>query len=140
MARILRQDGADTQTSGHFYVAVVQTILLSGSETRAIPHIKRIMGGFHNRLVHRILGNMPRQRAEGTWEYPPLGETMRVDGIEETETNIYRRQDTVVQYIAACPILDLCLDTDRRSGLQAPTQWLGHEGLLLAERSAEGGG
>ena len=50
---------------------------------------------------------MPWWRTEGTCHYPSLGGggLMRVTGIEEIETYISMRQNTVAQYIATCPIL-----------------------------------
>ena len=57
---------------------------------------------------------MPRRQAEGIWEYPPFGDVMKVAGIEEIYSYISRRQNTVAQYIATHPILDLFLDKVRR--------------------------
>ena len=56
---ILGWEGADTWILGHFYIAVVQSILLFGLETCVVaPHIKRILGGFHQSVVQLILSNM----------------------------------------------------------------------------------
>ena len=53
---LVRED-ADTRTSGRIYVAVVQVILLYGSETWAMkPHIGRVLGGFHHRVALRLTG------------------------------------------------------------------------------------
>ena len=85
------QEGTDTQMTGYFYVLVVQAILLSRSETWAVtPCIKRLLWGFHHRLARWILGNIPLQRAEGKWEYPPLGDEMKAYELEEIETYISR--------------------------------------------------
>ena len=76
---------------GHFYDVIVQAILMSRSETWVVtPCIKRILRGFHHRLARWILGNIPLQRAEGILEYPPLGDAVRADGLEEIETYISR--------------------------------------------------
>ena len=37
----------------------------------------------------------------------------------------------VVQYIAASPILDICLDTSRRLVLNSPKRWWEQEGLVF---------
>ena len=59
MDLILGWKGADTRISGNFYIAVVQSILLFGLETCVVaPHIKRILGGFHQSVVQLILSNM----------------------------------------------------------------------------------
>ena len=45
----------NTQTSGSFYLAIVQAILIFGAETWvATPFIRRMLGSFHNRLERRI--------------------------------------------------------------------------------------
>ena len=60
---------------GHFYLAIVQAILLFGAETWVVtPHIGQLLRGFHHRVERRILGKQPRQREERNWEYPPTGE------------------------------------------------------------------
>ena len=52
----------------------------------------------------------------------------------------------VVQYIAASPILDICLDTSRRLVLNSPKRWWEQEGLVFpgmqvaGEEGTDGGG
>ena len=45
----------------------------------------------------------------GTWTYPPLGEATEEAGLQEIETYATYRQNTVAQYIATRPIMDLCM-------------------------------
>ena len=45
------------------------------------PHIERLLGGSHHRLVWRLLGKFTWQRVEGMWGYPPLEDAMRYSGI-----------------------------------------------------------
>ena len=98
----------DNRTLGHFFVTVVQAILLFGSDMWvATPHIKRILGGFHHRVARWISGKIPRRREEGVGEYPPLEYAMRVSGLEEIETYISRRKNKVAKYIATHPIMNL---------------------------------
>ena len=95
-----------------FYIAVVQVILLFGLETWVVTlHIKRLWGGFHHRVARRISGNMPWWRTEGTWKYSPLVGAMRASGLKEIKIYISRQQNTVVQYIANRPNMDLYVDT-----------------------------
>ena len=59
----------DTKTLGSFYVAVVQSIILFGSETWVVsPCIKFLLGIFRHRVARRLVGKIPRRRSEGTWE------------------------------------------------------------------------
>ena len=80
------------------------------------PRIRRLLGGFRNRVARQLSGKFPRRQADGTWEFSPLGDAMRAAGLEEIETYVSRRQSTVAQYIATRPIIDLCLDTERIMG------------------------
>ena len=48
---------------------------------------------------------------------------MKEAGIVRIRTSILRRQNTVVQFIATRPILDLCEKAVRRSGAQVPRRW-----------------
>ena len=94
MDKILGQEGVDNRKSGSVCVAAVQAILLFRSEIWvATPYIERIWGGFHHRVARRISGKTTNWRAEGTWEYPPLGEEMREAGIKDIRTYISRRHN-----------------------------------------------
>ena len=55
--RILGLEGADVQTLGWFYLAVVQATLLWGSEMWVVtPHTAKTLGGFRHRVAQRIKG------------------------------------------------------------------------------------
>ena len=115
------RESADTWTLGRFYVADVQAILLFGSEMCvATPRIKRLLGGFHHRAVRRISRKIPYRRVKGTWLYLPLGDTMRAAGIEEIDTYISMRKNTLVQYTSNLPVMYLCPDMEGRPLLRAP--------------------
>ena len=42
---------------------------------------------------------------------------------QEVETYIYRCQNTVTQFIATRPIIELCLAVERRQDSRAANQW-----------------
>ena len=52
-------------------------------------------------------------------------------GFEGIEVYIMRRQNTVAQYIATRPILDLCERSDWRLGERLYRRWWEQEGLYL---------
>ena len=52
-------------------------------------------------------------------------------GLQEVETYISHRQNTVLQYIATGPIMDLCLAAERRPGSRVAKRWWEQEGLDL---------
>ena len=74
---MLVREGSDDWTLGMFYIAVVQSVILYGSETWFMfLHIGRTLGRFHNRVVRRLVGRQPKRRMDGTLGYPPLAEAM----------------------------------------------------------------
>ena len=51
--------------------------------------------------------------------------------MQEVETYVSRRQNTVTQYIATRPIMDLCLAAKRRPGPRVTMRWWEQEGMDL---------
>ena len=64
------------------HVAVVQTVLLYRSETWVMtPQIGRVLGGFHHRMAHRMMGQQYWRGRDSGWVYPPMVEAMGGGGI-----------------------------------------------------------
>ena len=62
MSRLLSREGADAWNLGRIYVAVVQVFLLYGLEKGATtPRIGRLLGIFHHRVSHKLMGRQPRR-------------------------------------------------------------------------------
>ena len=97
---VLSREGADACTSGQIYLAVVQLIILYGSETWVMtPRIGRVLGKFYHRMAHRLTGRQPRQGRDRVWVYPLLEDVMSEAGLQEVETYVYLQQNTVSQFI-----------------------------------------
>ena len=71
------------------------------------PHMDRALGSFQNSVARSITGRQPRWIREGIWEYPLLAAAMEEAGFEDIGFYITRKQNTVAQYIAKRPILEL---------------------------------
>ena len=57
LMQLLVIEVADAWLSIMFYVAVLQAVLLSGSETWVMyPFIGRTLGGFHHRVAYGLMG------------------------------------------------------------------------------------
>ena len=55
ITRVLSREGADVQTLGRIYVAVIQAVPLYGSETWVLtPCFGEILVRFHHRLARRL--------------------------------------------------------------------------------------
>ena len=90
---------------------------LYGSEMWVMsPRIGKTLGGFHHRVVRILTRWNPKKRLDVTWGYPPLTEVILYAGIQEVDTYIARRQNTVTQFIATSPIMDLCVLATRSPG------------------------
>ena len=80
------------------------------------PRIGRTLGGFHNRVDCFLTGIESTRYIVGRWEYLPLVESIVAVVLEEVETYLLQRQNTVAQYIATCLILEICLVEEQRPG------------------------
>ena len=67
MVKILVRDGSYKRTAGKFYVAVVQEVLLFGSETRVLtPRFDKSLEGFHHRSERQMAGMGTKRHPDGT--------------------------------------------------------------------------
>ena len=57
LTRVLIREGADARTSVQIYLAVVQLVIIYGSNTWVMtPHIGRVLVRFHHRVALRLMG------------------------------------------------------------------------------------
>ena len=71
------------------------------------------------------------------WVYPPLEEATTSMGLEEVDTYAPRRQNTSAQYIATWSILEICLVTEQRPGVQVMMRWWDQAGLNLGQEETD---
>ena len=103
------QEGGYKKVSGLFIKVVFKVMLFFGAEMWVLnPQMEWGLRSFQNMVVQRLTGRKTRRKVKGRWEYPPLAAAMEEAGFEEIELYITRRQNTVAQYIATQPIMDLC--------------------------------
>ena len=77
MNQVLSKEGEDARTLGQIYWEVVQSVLLYGSETWILPpRMKRVLGGFHDRVARIMTGQKLRKGRDRGWVYPPLEDAM----------------------------------------------------------------
>ena len=74
------------------------------------------------------------------WVYPPLEDVMAEAGLQEVDAYVYRRQNTVAQFIATRPIMDLCLAVEHRTGSRVAKQWWEQDSLDLEGMRTEAWG
>ena len=94
---------------------MVQQVLLFGAETWVVtPRMERALSGFLHGAARRLTGRQARRGRNGAWYYPSLEGAMREAGLTEIGKSIANRQNTVAQYIATRPLLDLCEEARAR--------------------------
>ena len=110
LTRVLIRELTDSRTSGQIYLAVVQLVMIDGSETWVMtPHTGRVLGGFHHRVARRMPWTKPWRGGDGVWVYPPLEDSMLEVRLKDVETYVFHHQNIVAHFIATSPIVDLCL-------------------------------
>ena len=65
----------------------------------------------------------PRKGRGGGCVYLPLEDAMEESGLQEVETYIFCRQNTVAKYIVTMPLMDLCIEAKRIPGPIVAMRW-----------------
>ena len=129
---MLSKEGAYSRTSGHIYLAVVQSVLIYGSEMWVMtPRIGRGLGRLYHRVAHRLTWRQPWRGQDGVCVYLPLEDSMVEVRLRGAKTYVSCRQNTVTQFIATRPIMDLCLAAEWMPGSRVAKQWWEQDGLDL---------
>jgi len=100
MAKILKREGADSFQMGRFYVAVVQAVLLYGSESWTISlREMEALERFQKKAMRYMTGRHIQKDSEGEWHYPEHGEMMRMCGLKPVSHYIRKRRGTLRLYL-----------------------------------------
>jgi hypothetical protein len=97
ISRILRCEGANPIISTMFYKAVVQTVLLFGSETWVMtPRILMKLESFHQLVAHLLTGRaLVYLRWEEQLQHSSFGDTMEVVGVLPIKEYITHRRNKI---------------------------------------------
>ena len=92
-----------------------------------------------------MAGMVPKYQRDGTWVYLPIRVALEMVGLEDTGVYIARRQNMAAQYIAARPIMELCLEVDQKPEMRLSRRWRENPtlyimGIRAGQASAEEGG
>ena len=78
--------------SGNFFKAVVQQVLLFGTETWVVSlMMERALSAFIHGALRRLTGRQPWKGRDGKWYYPSLEGAMKEAGLTNVRTSINRR-------------------------------------------------
>ena len=141
LSRILGREGATARISGMLFKSVVQKILLFGAETWVVtPRMEKALSGFLHGAARRLTGRQARRGHNGKWHYPSLVGEMKETGLTDVGKSIANRQNTVAQYIATRPLLDLCEEARAREGTRVPLRWWNQTDIDWETAKARGEG
>ena len=71
IAKLLKREGANANTKAKFYVAVVQTVLLYGTDSWVITEKNwKKLRSFPNHALRHMTGKHILKKDENAWEYP----------------------------------------------------------------------
>jgi hypothetical protein len=117
ISKVLRTEGANPKICASFYKAVVQTVLLFGSETWVIsPAMLRTLEGFHHRVARQLSGNKPEKLESGEWRYQPREKAREACGLRTMEEYIAQRRKYIIEYIIDRPIFKSLNEARRPPG------------------------
>ena len=138
ISRVLREDSVPPRVAGLFYKAVVQAVLLYGSESWNLTASSlRVLEGFHLRAAYKLcIVNKPRRSHEGQWAYPRTDAVLEEAGLHTIEHYVRVRRDTIASHIATRPIFDLCRRAASRRGT-APRQYWWEQEFNLEEAASD---
>ena len=110
MNQVLCAQGASAKARGYFYKAVIQAVLIYGSESWTLSErTLKLFCSFHNWVARHLTGRHIRHNEDGTWYYPPTADTLNHAGLETIETYIQRRRDTVRTFVRPRPLYQACI-------------------------------
>ena len=134
---LLAREGASPRVSSMFYKAIIQSVLLYGSETWVISSsMLKTLEGFHSRVARRLTGRRPRRRRDGTWSYPDTAETLRRAGLEPMAVYLDRRRQNLQAFVQGRHLHNTCTNTERLPGTPTGTKFWWEIEPLVGEPAA----
>ncbi len=126
MGQVLCGENTTQRVAARFYKAVVQAILLYGSETWNISKTALAqLEGFHIRAAYRMACiHRPKKGAFGVWTYPRMAGVLEECGMHSIAEYINKRRQTIAVYVTTRPMLEECRQGERqRQGGSMRRQW-----------------
>ena len=117
IGKILSKKDANNKTMGSFYKAIIQSVLLYGSESWVISnHSMKTLRSFHRRCARYITGKHIWKDENENWHYPNSNEVLKMAGLLPIEEYIAQRKIAVMKYVINRPIFQKCLSSKPIAG------------------------
>ena len=109
VGQVLRRENIALKTAAKFYKAVVQAILLYGSETWNLTKLALArLEGFHARAAYKMARKLrPKQGANRIWVYPKTTDLLEECGMHTLAEYIQVRRQTIPTNVATRLIFTL---------------------------------
>ena len=132
VSQVLRAENTTPRVAAKFYKAVVQSVLLYGSETWNLSRaVLAQLEGFHVRAAYKMARkHKPRKGLFGKWQYPSTKDVLAECGLHSVEEYIRSRRSTIATYVVNRPLYLECKEGERRRG-SMPRQWWWEQELGL---------
>ena len=132
IGQVLRRENAPPRVSAKFYKAIVQSVLLYGSETWVLsPAVLARLEGFHIRAAYRMAKeHVPRRGPNQQWVYPSSDAVLEECGMHTIGHYIDVRRETIAKYVVGRSIFAECQGADRRRG-SVPRRWWWEQKMCL---------
>ena len=132
IGQVLRRENAPPRVSAKFYKAIVQSVLLYGSETWVLsPAVMARLEGFHIRAAYRMAKrHVPRRGTNHQWVYPSSEAVLEECGMHTIQHYIDVRRETIAKYVVGRSIFAECQGADRRRG-SVPRRWWWEQRMSL---------
>jgi hypothetical protein len=106
----MRRHFRSCHVMGYFYKALVQAVLLYGSESWTVNEgIKRQFQSFHTRVARFLTGKHIRPLEDGSWHCPTTQKLLQEAGLETVEEYISRRRQTIRGFVRHRPMYQHCM-------------------------------
>ena len=109
IAGVLKTQGVGSKIMGYFYKAIVQAVLLYGSESWTLSKDKlREFSSFHNRVARYLCDDHIRPLEDGTYYVPRTEDVLEKAGLFTIEHYIRLRRATVSNFVKEREIYNEC--------------------------------
>ncbi len=110
VGQVLRAENVPPRIAAKFYIAVVQAVLLYGSEMWVLSTTALVsLDGFHIRAAYQMaVRHKPQRGPRHGWFYPKLKDVLEECGMSTLAEYITVCQRTIAVYMATHPVLTEC--------------------------------